>query len=295
MPSETQQKSPSQRRHDRSDQIHAAPTRAGSSASDRTSRSGSAGQAFAALAVAVAPDHPHAEGRRRMGVPRVRRLERDCRWRNAEPIDGELVHVRVRLVDADLLDREDRIEQRLQPSALTAASSIAGEPFDRIAVRMPAAFNAPRTSGTSGNGIEREVELHQPVAKPGRVEASVSREKVERVAGDLPEIRVASLSSAQPRVLQLLVAPEGREPVDVVAERVAAAFSPPRQNRTACRRRRRRRRARRELETCLLILPSCKPLERPVAQIQGSETAAPARASTPLRRQYSASAVPADR
>ena len=33
-----------------------------------------------------------------------------------------------------------------------AASSIAGEPFDKIAVRMPAVFNFLRTFGTSGNG-----------------------------------------------------------------------------------------------------------------------------------------------
>ena len=56
------------------------------------------------LAVTIAPDHLHPEGGCRIGIPRVRRLERDRRCRNINAINSELVHFRVRLVDANLLD-----------------------------------------------------------------------------------------------------------------------------------------------------------------------------------------------
>ena len=56
------------------------PTRAGSPASDFDLAVGRAGQPLAPLAIAVAPHHLHAEGRGRIGVPGVGRLERDrCR------------------------------------------------------------------------------------------------------------------------------------------------------------------------------------------------------------------------
>ena len=62
-------------------------------------------QSLARLASAVAPDRPHAECRGGMDVPGVGRLEGDpCRG-HADALDGALIDARVRLEDADFLDR----------------------------------------------------------------------------------------------------------------------------------------------------------------------------------------------
>jgi hypothetical protein len=45
----------------------------------------------------------------------------------------EVVDPRVGLEDAHLLDRQDGVDRRPIPAEATAASSIAGDPFDRIA------------------------------------------------------------------------------------------------------------------------------------------------------------------
>src|SRR5216683_3077617 len=61
-------------------------------------------QALAALAVAVAPDDLHAEGRGGVRIPGVRRLEGDSAGGDAEPVDGELIDLGMRLVDTGFLD-----------------------------------------------------------------------------------------------------------------------------------------------------------------------------------------------
>ena len=109
-------------------------------------------QTFATLAIPIAPHNLHPKCRSCVGIPGIGGQVSDCRCRNGKTIYRQLVHLRVRFVDANLFDRKDRIQQRFELAALTAASSIAGEPFDKIAVRMPAVFNFLRTFGTSGNG-----------------------------------------------------------------------------------------------------------------------------------------------
>src|SRR5262249_23645825 len=47
--------------------------------------------------------------------------------------------------------------------------------------------------------------------------------EVESVGSDLPEIRVPALHGAKPGILQLLVAPERGQLVDIVPEHIAAA------------------------------------------------------------------------
>src|SRR5262249_56759129 len=54
------------------------------------------------------------------------------------------------------------------------------------------------------------------------IEPERLQRKIERVARHLPEICVPGLQRTQPRVLQLLVAPQGRQRREVVAERFAA-------------------------------------------------------------------------
>src|ERR1700688_4350795 len=75
-------------------------------------------QALPALVVAVAPNDVEAEGGGAVSVPGVRRLEGDPAGGDAEALDGELVDLGMRLVDADLLDGKHGIEKGLEPRAL---------------------------------------------------------------------------------------------------------------------------------------------------------------------------------
>jgi hypothetical protein len=77
--------------------------------------------------------------------------------------------------------------------------------------------------GNFRKGVESQVQAHQPVAQPGRVQAERPQREIERLAGHLPEIGMPALQRAQPGVLQLLVAPQQGEPLGVVGEHLAAA------------------------------------------------------------------------
>src|SRR5215472_11887446 len=70
------------------------------------------------LAVTVAPHDAHAEGRSGISVPRIGRLEGNRAGRDREAIDGELIDLGVRLVDADQLHRQDSVEELGDPGLL---------------------------------------------------------------------------------------------------------------------------------------------------------------------------------
>ena len=119
---------------------------------------------------------------------------------------------------------------------------MAGVPLDRIAVRNPR--RASRAGPREPRGTD-----------PARDRApSASREPGRRARGfrarsrgrrrDLLEVGIAALKASQPRVLQLLVAPQRRQRGAPVSARPANGRRRTR-SRTACRRRRTRRRARR--------------------------------------------------
>ena len=57
--------------------------------------------------------------------------------------------------------------------------------------------------------IKRNKERHQLVTNVGFFGAGRFQRKVERIAGDLPEVCMSLLGRAKPRILQLLVSPEG--------------------------------------------------------------------------------------
>src|SRR5579871_560065 len=69
---------------------------------------GAARQAIAALAVAVAPDDPHAEVRRPVRVPSVGGLKRDRAARKIKRVERVLIDVWMRLESADRVGRQDR-------------------------------------------------------------------------------------------------------------------------------------------------------------------------------------------
>src|SRR5260370_13976031 len=75
-------------------------------------------QALRSLAVAVAPNDAHAEGRSGISVPGIGRLERDRAGRGREAIDGELIDLGVRLVDAHQLYRQNSVEELSDPGLL---------------------------------------------------------------------------------------------------------------------------------------------------------------------------------
>src|SRR5919198_3113538 len=111
----------------------------------------------------------------------------------------------------------------LKPDASTAASSIGGEPFDRIAVRKPNGLEPSQNLWDLRKGFKRQVKIHQPIAQAGLFDRQRLQREVERIAGDLPEIRVPALHGPQPGILQLLVTPERAQLLDGVAQDVAAA------------------------------------------------------------------------
>ena len=97
-------------------------------------------------------------------------------------------------------------------------ASIAGEPFDKIAVHIHACcLQFPENVRHLRKWIKRKIERHQPVTEARFFEAYCFQREVERVTGDLPEVCVSPLGRAKPRILQLLVSPEGGESVDVLA------------------------------------------------------------------------------
>src|SRR5262249_43922451 len=116
----------------------------------------------------------------------------------------------MRLVDADIFDRENGIEHTFQLCRL----------YRRLEHlwRAVGQYRGPNTGSLQSleyvsnlrKGIKREIERHQPVAKAWPVDAKRFQCKVEGVPGHLPEVRVSSLGRSQPRVLKLLVAPQRR-------------------------------------------------------------------------------------
>src|SRR5262245_39771097 len=136
---------------------------------------------------------PNAEAR--VGIPGVRRLERDGGSRHLEAVDGELIDLGVRLVDADLLDREHRIDQRLQAGCLDDRIEHLGRAVRQDRGPQARLFQACEDIGDFGNGIERQVKIHQAIAQAWFFEPQRLQREVESVPGDLPEIRVPALAA----------------------------------------------------------------------------------------------------
>ena len=109
------------------------------------------------------------------------------------------------------------------PERLTSASSIRGEPLERMAVLNPASRKVAEDRGNLRERLEAEIELHQPLVQGGACEIEAFEGEIERLAGHLPEIGVTVLERAQPSVLKLLVAPQRRQRRALVGWNVGAA------------------------------------------------------------------------
>ena len=122
-----------------------------------------AGQALAALAVAVAPDHMHAEIRRGMGIPAIGGLEADLIRRQPQPVQSILIDTPVGLVGAQRIDREYFVKQPLQPGA-----GDGGIEHRRGAVGKDGGFQSGLAQGaehevetdTARKGVMSQMQLH---------------------------------------------------------------------------------------------------------------------------------------
>ena len=123
------------------------------------------------------------------------------------------------LVDANIFNRKDRIQKVLQPSGFDRGIEHLGRPLENRGAHAGGLQFTERV-GDLGKRIEREVKRHQTIAKIA-FEVHRFQGKVESVSRYLPEIRMASLGGPEPRILQLLVAPEGRQFIDIVPQPVA--------------------------------------------------------------------------
>src|SRR5262249_43890117 len=131
----------------------------------------------------------------------------------------------MRLVDANLLDREDSIEQAIESGTLYGSVEHVGRAIGEDSRSQPRLLQGGQCTGDFRECIKRQIELHQPMAQTGVVDPQGLQRKIESVARHLTEIHVPTLESPQPRGLKLLVAPESGQLVDVIAEHIAA---PPR-------------------------------------------------------------------
>ena len=156
-----------------------------------------------------------------------------------EPFQRVLIDVGMGLEGAEGVDRQHRVEHRLEPERLTNPSSIMGEPLERMAVLNPARAGPPARREPRGTARGRD-------RGPSAARATrASRERgfrgqIERVAGDLPEVGVAFLERSQPGVLELLVAPELGQRGSAILRRSGQRAAAEAKS-TGCRRRRRRR------------------------------------------------------
>src|SRR5882672_1153074 len=158
---------------------------------------------------AVDPERAEAEGLRTARVPAVARDEAYGALRNAQPLDGEPVYRRRGLVDFSGIDAEHASDQAAQARMCHQRSQHRGraigedrEPDLRRLERGECAVNLRK-------GRELAVRSDEPAA------ALAVQRQAERSAGvaqgglrHLPEILVAPHQAAQPRVLELLRAPQ---------------------------------------------------------------------------------------
>ncbi len=65
--------------------------------------------------------------------------------------------------------------------------------------------------------------MHQPFAQRRVRDAEALHREIERISGNLPEIRVPALARPQPSVLQLFFPPQRGELLECISQDVAAA------------------------------------------------------------------------
>jgi hypothetical protein len=143
-----------------------------------------------------------------VGVPGVGRLEGDLRGLQAEAVERVLIDPWIGLEDAHGVDRKHRVEQRAQASARDRLLQHAWRTVGKNRGRKARPTQGAEHAGNFGEWRQGAIEAHQAVAQSRRGYAETVEREIQRVAGDLPEVGVTALQRTQPRVLQLLVAPQ---------------------------------------------------------------------------------------
>src|SRR6266511_2423699 len=139
-------------------------------------------------------------------------------------VEREPVDRRARLVDPDLLDREDRVEQRREPGGLGGGGEHA-----RRAVREDRELEArlpERLERRARLGVRAEplVQRHEAGAERRVGDAERLHREVERVRRHVPEVGVPAHEAPEPGVLELLRAPELGERLPLRPERLLRAL-----------------------------------------------------------------------
>ena len=102
-----------------------------------------------------------------MGIPGVRRQKQDIAGGRSEPVNREPINKRVRLIDADFLDRQHVIEQRGQSGMVERGAQHIRRPVRQYRGGQPGLPQPRQNIRHVGKDFEIEIKAHQPVAQPG--------------------------------------------------------------------------------------------------------------------------------
>lgn len=184
---------------------------------------GGAGQSFRRRPVAIDPDRLKPERGASPGIPAVGRDEADACRRHPEPIHGELVDRGVGFEDAHGLDGERRLEQAGDAGRVDRGGEHGGRSVRKRGRPFPGGAQPGQGGLYVGIGVEGQILLQQRLAEGGGGEVVRGQRVIEALAGHLPEVRVPAHERSQPRVLELLPAPQfgERRPAFAQARRVA--------------------------------------------------------------------------
>ena len=136
-------------------------------------------------------------------------MERDCLGGDTETVHRHGVNRRVGLEDADILDREDGVEQAFDAGVADRRGEHFRGAVGQDGTFQPAVLEFGQHRLDLGVGVELKVTGEKLVAQVRIVDTVGLEGEVQGVAGDLPEIHVVFTAheAAQPSVLQLFVAP----------------------------------------------------------------------------------------
>ena len=193
---------------------------------------------------AVDPERAKAERRRAHDVPAVRRHEYDLLRTHGEAIGDERVDFAA--AACTCARRRPRARRRAigaMPDASTAASSMRGEPLDRIAVRKAARLERGDGGARVGKGVELQIGFEQ--FRPQRaVDRRHARQcVVERALGQASRNRRSVRRASTSSYIRAALTAKSRRNARPPDRRRRDGARSRHARRTACRRRRRRKRA----------------------------------------------------
>ena len=142
-----------------------------------------------------------------MRIPAVGRLERNLVRRDLHFIHRNLVNRRVRLEDADFLDRKDAIEQWINSGVFGRRNQHRWLAIRQDRRFFAAVFKFLQHLRNFRVSVELQIQSHQLRAQTCVLHVERAHRIIEGIAGYLPEILMPPHQTAQPSVLELLLPP----------------------------------------------------------------------------------------